>query len=152
LHQDICAAVGLDLEGLESRRLLARGARSPLFRNDVLLAYEFRWAACGAVDGTVRLWETAGGRLMRTLLGHTGGVSAVALSSNGHLLASSSLDGTVRHWQTGTGSPLRSLRPDRRYERLDITWLTGTTDAQRGTLLALGAIERRGPPTAESAG
>jgi hypothetical protein len=34
------------------------------------------------------------------------------------------------------------LRPDRPYERMDITGLTGITDAQRTALLALGAFER----------
>jgi hypothetical protein len=37
---------------------------------------------------------------------------------------------------------LRTLRADRRYERLDITGLTGVTEAQRAALLALGAIEQ----------
>ena len=35
----------------------------------------------------------------------------------------------------------RTLRAERRYEALDITGLTGITDAQRGTLFTLGAIE-----------
>jgi len=34
------------------------------------------------------------------------------------------------------------LRPERRYERLDITGLTGVTAAQRAALLALGAREQ----------
>jgi hypothetical protein len=37
---------------------------------------------------------------------------------------------------------VRILRAERRYERLDITGLTGITDAQRQALLALGAVER----------
>jgi hypothetical protein len=37
------------------------------------------------------------------------------------------------------------LRAERRYERLDITGLTGVTSAQRTALLALGAIEQHGP-------
>ena len=36
---------------------------------------------------------------------------------------------------------LRTLRSDRHYQRLDITGLTGVTEAQRAALLALGAIE-----------
>jgi hypothetical protein len=36
---------------------------------------------------------------------------------------------------------LRTLRPDRLYERMDITRLTGITDAQRQSMLALGAVE-----------
>jgi hypothetical protein len=34
-----------------------------------------------------------------------------------------------------------TLRSERRYERLDITGLTGITEAQRRALLALGAVE-----------
>jgi len=44
-----------------------------------------------------------------------------------------------------SGTCLRTLRPERRYERLDITGLTGITDAQRTALLALGAAEQHGP-------
>ncbi len=39
---------------------------------------------------------------------------------------------------------MRTLRGDRRYERLDITGLTGVTEAQRQAMLALGAVERTG--------
>ena len=38
--------------------------------------------------------------------------------------------------------PCGALRAERRHEALEITDLTGLTDAQRGTLLDLGAIER----------
>ena len=40
------------------------------------------------------------------------------------------------------GKHLRTLRRDRPYERLDISGVKGLTDAQRATLLALGAIEK----------
>ena len=45
-------------------------------------------------------------------------------------------------WAAGSGACLRTLRSDRRYERLDITGLTGATEAQRAALLALGAVDR----------
>jgi len=34
------------------------------------------------------------------------------------------------------------LQAERRYERLDITGLTGVTSAQRTAVLALGAVEK----------
>jgi hypothetical protein len=49
----------------------------------------------------------------------------------------------VRLWETSTGAWLGTLRPERRYERLDITGLTGITDAQRTALLALGALDAK---------
>jgi WD40 repeat protein len=91
----------------------------------------------------VRLWETSSGRPVATLQGHTGGIRGLAFSGDGLLLASGGADGTVRLWEAQSGRCLRTLRPERRYERLDITGLRGITDAQRTALLALGAVERR---------
>jgi hypothetical protein len=48
----------------------------------------------------------------------------------------------VRVWATASGTCLHTLRSDRRHERLDITGLTGVTNAQRAALYALGAVER----------
>ncbi|MCU0310990.1 MAG: HNH endonuclease [Acidimicrobiales bacterium] len=55
LHEDICAAVGLDLDALEidavRQRVTeldpARPRRDPAFRQSVLVAYEYRCAMCG---------------------------------------------------------------------------------------------------------
>jgi WD40 repeat protein len=110
----------------------------------VALSGDGRQIASGGVDGTVRLRETEGGRPIATLHGHTVMVYGVALSADGQLVATGGDDGTVRLWETSSGA-LRSVsRVERRFEDLDITGLTGITDAQRGTLLTLGAIERRG--------
>ena len=113
---------------MPSTRLISCGVRGRL--------------ASGGVDGTVRLWEVGSRRLLATLQGHTDGVRAVALSGDGRLAASGSFDGTVRLWEAGSGACLRTLRVDRRYERLDITGLTGVTEAQRAALLALSAVDR----------
>jgi WD40 repeat protein len=59
------------------------------------------------------------------------------------VLASGGQDGTVRLWETSSGACVATLRSDRRYERLDISGLTGVTAAQRAALLALGAVEQQ---------
>jgi len=110
------------------------------------------WLAPGAEGEAVEwwsgAWETSAEhpatparwtRPVAILRGHTGAVWRVALSADGRLVASGSWDGTIRLWEANSGTCLRVLRPDRRYERLDITGLTGITEAQRAALLALGA-------------
>jgi WD40 repeat protein len=108
----------------------------------VALASDGGMVVSGGFDRIVRLWETHSGKLLRTMTGHTGGVWSVALSRSGDLVASGGADGTVRLWDANTGVCLRILRGDRRYERLDISGLTGVTEAQRQAMLALGAVER----------
>ena len=74
--------------------------------------------------------------------GHTGVVWGVALSADGKLVVSSGFDGTIRVWDASTGTCLRTLRAERRYERLATAGLTGITEAQRAALLALGALDQ----------
>src|SRR5262249_8819661 len=57
---------------------------------------------CAAADATIRIWDTAFGRQVAILEGHTAAITGVSLSAEGQLLASRSLDGTMRLWRTDT--------------------------------------------------
>ncbi|KAF2806246.1 uncharacterized protein BDZ99DRAFT_465893 [Mytilinidion resinicola] len=46
----------------------------------------------------IRLWDASLGVALRTLEGHSSGVTALAFSPEGKLLPSASLDRTVRLW------------------------------------------------------
>lgn len=71
LHEDVLAAVGLDLDQLVAGSTRARTKRDPAFREKVLRAYERRCAVCGfdlrlgAVDVALEaahiMWHQAGG-------------------------------------------------------------------------------------------
>jgi WD40 repeat protein len=49
-------------------------------------------------DATIRVWDSASGKLLATLSGHTAGVTCLAFRPDGRALASGSLDGTLRIW------------------------------------------------------
>ncbi len=56
-----------------------------------------RLIASGSLDGTVRLWQARGGKLLHVLEAGSG-VTCVALTGDGRLLAGT-LDGVVRSWE-----------------------------------------------------
>jgi RNA polymerase sigma factor (sigma-70 family) len=53
------------------------------------------------------LWDAATGKELRSFVGHTGEVTALAFSPDGKVVASGSADRTVRIWDTATGKELR---------------------------------------------
>ena len=46
----------------------------------------------------MRIWDTASGRLLNTLVGHSFYVNAVAFSPDDRRLASASSDGAIKLW------------------------------------------------------
>jgi WD40 repeat protein/tetratricopeptide (TPR) repeat protein len=81
----------------------------------------FYWATFSADGGTfatankakhsIRVWKLAGSGEKLGLAGHNGGVSDVAFSPDGKVLASTSKDRLVKLWDVATGGLLRALPP-----------------------------------------
>ncbi|WP_414516220.1 NB-ARC domain-containing protein [Nostoc sp. PCC 9305] len=116
----------------------------------VTVAYspDGRFLASGGTDQTIRIWDVSTGQCLKVLKGHTKRVYSLAFtilcevvsSEVDTVLASSSEDQSIRFWDFETGLCLKILRI-RPYEGMNITGVTGITEAQKATLKALGAVE-----------
>lgn len=60
-------------------------------------------------DNTLKLWDVASGRELRTFRGHSGRVVSVAYSPDGKTAVSGSDDNTIKLWDVASGSKLRTF-------------------------------------------
>ncbi len=92
-------------------------------------------------DQTIKIWNISTGECLKTLSGHLDSIRSVTIAPNSNIIASGSQDETIRLWDLNTGECLKILRVPRPYEGMNITGVTGLTEAQLSTLKALGAVE-----------
>jgi len=96
--------------------------------------------ASGSADATVKLWDVQTWQCLHTFEEHTDQICSIVFSPDGNTLASGSRDESIRLWQVQKRGAGEVLRPENLYEGMTITGATGLTQAQKATLLALGAI------------
>jgi WD40 repeat protein len=108
------------------------------FVQSVALSPDGKYALSGGWDGTVKLWDLASGREIRTYAAGAAPVFAVGFSPDGTLIASAYLDSTVRLWDVASAREVNRLEtrstlvravafsPDGKY------LLTGSTPMARG--------------------
>lgn len=82
--------------------------------NAIAFTPDSQLIAAGLSNGTVRLWRTDNGTLVRTLTGHRYAVRAIAISNDGTRLVSASSDQTIRLWNLQTGELLRTIQLNER--------------------------------------
>lgn len=68
-----------------------------------------RMLASSSLDNSVKLWDIASGRELRTLRGHSGSVTAVAFAPDGATLVSAGRDRTLKIWDAASGAELKTL-------------------------------------------
>ena len=68
-------------------------------------------------------------------------LTSVTFSPDGTILASSSGDETIKVWDWHTGECLRTLHAPGPCDGMNISGVTGITEAQRSALRVLGAVE-----------
>ena len=99
-----------------------------------------RILASGGGNQTVRLWDVSSSHCLNTLNGHTKDIQSVAFSQQGILLTSSCENEAIKLWDVSTGKCLKTLKSERPYEGMNITGVTGLSEATKANLLALGAV------------
>lgn len=65
--------------------------------------------ASGGLDGTVKIWDRADGRISQSLAHPLPGVTEQAFSPDGSLLATASYDAKLRLWRVSDGALLRTF-------------------------------------------
>ena len=95
--------------------------------------------ATGSNDHTVCIWSVESGALLHTMYGHESAIWDVAFRSDSELV-SASQEGTLKFWNLDTGECTATLRDTRPYEGMNLTETTGLTEAQKMSLVTLGAI------------
>ncbi|XGW02855.1 hypothetical protein V3C99_014690 [Haemonchus contortus] len=100
-------------------RIAANWRRLPIGGSMVLRGHEEHVITClqiqgdmlvtGSDDNTLRVWSIEQGKLLFTLVGHTGGVWTSQLSTDGKYIISGSTDRTVKVWSAKDGSLIHTL-------------------------------------------
>ncbi len=80
---------------------------------------------------------------VQVLQGHKSTVRSLSWSYNRKYLVSGSLDETIKLWNPNTDECLKTLRAKRPYQAANITGITGITEGQKDSPIALGAYSVR---------
>jgi WD40 repeat protein/serine/threonine protein kinase len=102
----------------------------------VTFSSDDQWIVAGDFNGAVTIWETASGRRVNELRGHTDLVQRLVFSADGRTLATASWDNTVKLWDPLSGREIRTLRDHK-------DWISCLAFAPDGNTLATGSFDAK---------
>ena len=85
----------------DQRLLAPGGAAQPL--TALAVTPDSHLVLGGAADGTVTVWDFAGGEVLATVDCHARRVTAIAVAADGAGVVSTAADGSLRHWDAVSG-------------------------------------------------
>ncbi|MBD2596115.1 serine/threonine protein kinase [Nostoc spongiaeforme FACHB-130] len=104
------SVIALELTGKTSEMFLTgtltghvKSVRSVVFSSDG------KTLVSASRDNTIKVWNLATGKEIRTLVGHSKSVSSIAISPDRKTLVSASRDNTIKVWNLATGKEIRTL-------------------------------------------
>ena len=101
----------------------------------------------GGMDSKLCLWNASGKPQCRDLIGHTGSVSQLLVSTDGGLAVSASYDKTVRVWRLGSGAKEAAVLRGHRAPVLQLAWGRGVLASGDRDGTVLGWSLSSGVPT-----
>jgi WD40 repeat protein len=81
---------------------------------DLSFAPDGRTLASASRDRTIKLWDPATGRELRTLRGHDEWVMCLAFAPDGRTLATGGYADTVRLWQAASSDEVAAVQAEQR--------------------------------------
>jgi len=118
--------------GYKLETVIQRGHRAAV--KSVAYSPDGKYIATGSRDNSVKLWEVATGRELRTFLGHLSTVNAIDFDPTGKLMATGSSDKQIIIWEVVTGSEMLRISGHQK----SVTSVDFSTD---GKQLASGGTE-----------
>ena len=100
--------------------------------NSVSFSPDGKLLVTGSNDNSLRLWDVASGKALKTFEGHQGRVNSVAFSPDGKQLASGSGDNSLRLWDVASGKVLKTFEGHQ-------DWVMSVAFSPDGKLVASGS-------------
>ena len=96
----------------------------------------------GGFDSQIKLWAIESGECVRSLQGHTQTVWSLAFSADGQTLATGDENATIMLWDTRSWQCFQTIKLPGPYEGMNITNVSGLSEAQKTALYSLGAVAK----------
>ncbi len=96
LAQEALPPLVNDGETFENRDDFSISSRSTV--NSVAISQDGSKIVSGSWDNSIKIWDSATGKALKRLEGHTSPVTSVAISQDGSKIVSGSWDGSVKEW------------------------------------------------------